>query len=228
MAKVQKVYTREFKEQAVQLVQTSGKTIAQLARELSISDTSIHQWRKELTEYRKEAFLGSVHQTPLEEENRRPKRELKRVQQERDIVKKSCGHLFMGIQMTYQCIDQHKQEFPIVVMCRVLEVSESGFYAWRKCPTCQHKREDAQLTEEIRQVFHAHHGRYGCPRLHAELHDQGRSISRKRVTRLMSEAGLCAKRNRRRVLTTRQDPTHAVAPNTFNRDFTAPEPPKNG
>ena len=128
--------------------------------------------------------------------------------------------------MKYQFIDQHQQEFPVVVMCRVLEVSESGFYAWRKRPTCQRKREDAQLTEEIRQEFHAHHGRYGSPRLHAELHDQGRSISRKRVARLMSEAGLCAKRNRRRVLTTRQDPTHAVAPNTLNRDFTAPEPNK--
>jgi transposase InsO family protein len=128
--------------------------------------------------------------------------------------------------MTYQFIEQHKQEFPVVVMCQVLDVSESGFYAWRKRATCQRKREDAHLTEEIRQEFHAHHGRYGSPRLHAKLHDQGRSISRKRVARLMREARLCAKRNRRRGLTTRQDPTHPVAPNTFNRDFTAPEPNK--
>lgn len=88
MAKVQKVYTREFKEQAVQLAQTSGKPITQIARELGISDTSIHQWRKELTEHGKEAFPGSGHQTALEEENRRLKRELERVQQERDILKK--------------------------------------------------------------------------------------------------------------------------------------------
>ena len=88
MAKVQKVYTREFKEEAVRLVQTSGKAIVQIARELGISDSSIHQWRKELTQQGKEAFPGSGHQTPLEEENRRLKRELERVQQERDIVKK--------------------------------------------------------------------------------------------------------------------------------------------
>jgi putative transposase len=126
--------------------------------------------------------------------------------------------------MKYQFIAQHKQEFPVVVMCRVLGVSESGFYAWRKRPSCQRKREDAHLTEEIRQEFHTHRGRYGSPRLHAELRDQGRSISRKRVARLMREAGLCAKRKRRRVLTTRRDTTHPVAPNTLNRDFTAPEP----
>src|SRR5579883_1461738 len=88
MAKVQKVYTREFKEEAVRPVQTSGKSIAQVARELGISDTSIHQWRKELTEHGKEAFPGSGHHTPLEEETRRLKRELERVQQERDIFKK--------------------------------------------------------------------------------------------------------------------------------------------
>ena len=88
MAKVQKVYTREFKEEAVRLAQTSGKSITQVARELGISDTSIHQWRKELGERGKEAFPGKGHQTELEEENRRLKRELERVQQERDILKK--------------------------------------------------------------------------------------------------------------------------------------------
>ncbi len=88
MGKVQKVYAREFKQEAVRLAQTSGKPIAQVARELGISDTSIHQWRKELAEHGQEAFPGSGHQTKLEEENRRLKRELERVQQERDILKK--------------------------------------------------------------------------------------------------------------------------------------------
>jgi transposase len=74
MAKVQKVSTREFKEEAVRLVQTSGKPIAQVARELGISDTSIHQWRKELARHGKEAFPGSGPQTVLEEENRWLKR----------------------------------------------------------------------------------------------------------------------------------------------------------
>ena len=126
--------------------------------------------------------------------------------------------------MKYQFIEQYKQEFPVVVMCRVLDVSESGFYAWRKRPPCQRQREDAQLTEEIRQEFSVHQGRYGSPRLHAELRDRGRSIARKRVARLMREAGLCAKRKRRRVLTTPRDLSHPVAPNLLNREFTAEEP----
>lgn len=125
--------------------------------------------------------------------------------------------------MTYQFIEQHKHTFPIIVMCHVLGVSESGFYAWRKRPASQRTRGDAQLTQEIRQVFVRHRGRYGSPRIYRELKDQGRRTSRKRVARLMREAALTALRKRRRVLTTKRDTTHPVAPNLFNREFTATE-----
>jgi transposase len=66
--KVQRTYTPEFKREAVRLAKTSGKSMAQVTRELGISDTSIHQWRKELTEHRSEAFPGSEHQTAQEYE----------------------------------------------------------------------------------------------------------------------------------------------------------------
>jgi transposase InsO family protein len=111
-------------------------------------------------------------------------------------------------------------------MCQVLDVSESGFYAWRKRPACRRHREDAQLTQEIRQVFVTHQGRYGSPRIQRELKDQGRRVARKRVARLMREAKLSAKHKRRRVLTTKRDATHPVAPNVLNREFTATEPNK--
>jgi putative transposase len=110
--------------------------------------------------------------------------------------------------MKYLFIKQQKHEFPIVVMGHVLGVSESGFYAWRKRPICQRHREDAQSRQEIRQVFSIHQGRYGSPPIQKEQHDQGREISRKR----------------RRVLTTRRDLSHPVAPNILNRDFRATEP----
>ncbi len=126
--------------------------------------------------------------------------------------------------MIYQFIEEHKQEFPVVVMCRVLSVSESGFYAWRTRPLSQRKREDAQLTEAIRERFLAHQGRYGSPRLHRELREQGRRIARKRVARLMQEAQLSARRTRRRVVTTKRDQAHPVAPNLLNRDFRAEAP----
>ena len=89
MKKVQKTYTTEFKREAVRLAQTSGKPITHVARELGISDTSIHQWRKDLAAHGDEAFPGSGHLTAQEEELRRLKRELEVTRQERDILKKA-------------------------------------------------------------------------------------------------------------------------------------------
>jgi len=98
MQKVQKTSTPELKREAVQLAQTSGKSISQGARELGICDTSIHQWRKELAEHSSEAFPGSGHQTAIEEENRRLKRENDVLRQERDILKKVVGIFSRGQQ----------------------------------------------------------------------------------------------------------------------------------
>ncbi len=126
--------------------------------------------------------------------------------------------------MKYQFIEQHKQEFAIVVMCNVLGVSESGFSAWRKRPACQRQREDAQRTQELQQVFDKHQGRYGSSRMDRELKDQGRKLSCKRVARLMRKAAISAKRKRRRVLTTTRDAPPPIAPNVFPREFTATGP----
>jgi transposase len=89
MKRVQRTYPIEFKREAVRLAQTSGKSITQVAHELGISDSSIHQWRKELAAHGDEAFPGSGHQTAQEEELRRLKRELEVTRQERDILKKA-------------------------------------------------------------------------------------------------------------------------------------------
>jgi transposase InsO family protein len=108
----------------------------------------------------------------------------------------------------------------------VPEVSESGYYAWMKRSTCQRQREDAQLQQKIRQVFVTHQGRYGSPRILRELRDEGIKCSRKRIVKLMRKAHLSAKRKRRRVMTTKRDMAHPVAPNLLNREFTATEPNK--
>ena len=88
MGKQQKIYTREFKVEAVQLVKSSGKPMSQVARELGISDSALYHWSKQLAEQGGQAFPGSGHQTAQEEELRRLKRELDITRQERDILKK--------------------------------------------------------------------------------------------------------------------------------------------
>jgi transposase len=89
MPKPQPTFTAEFKHEAVQLARTSSKPKAQIARELGISDSALYAWCKQAEEHGTDAFPGKGHQMPLEEENHQLKRELERVRQERDILKKA-------------------------------------------------------------------------------------------------------------------------------------------
>jgi transposase len=84
-----RTFTKEFKLEAVQLVQRSGKSQAQIARDLGIADSTLHHWCKEFAEAGSQAFPGSGHQTEASEEVRRLKRELEVTRQERDILKKA-------------------------------------------------------------------------------------------------------------------------------------------
>lgn len=126
--------------------------------------------------------------------------------------------------MRYQFIAGHQHEYPIALMCRVLDVSASGYYAWGKRQPSEHTRKDAELAERIRIVFQANRGVYGSPRIHADLQDHGIKCARKRVARLMREQGLYAKRPRHRTVTTHSDPEAQAAPNLLQRNFSAEQP----
>ncbi len=109
-------------------------------------------------------------------------------------------------------------------MCQVLNVSESGYYAWRKREPSQRKRVDESLGALIEDAYQNNRRVYGSPRLHAELKEQGMHCSRKRVARLMRERGINVKPKRRKVKTTDSNHSNPVAPNLLKRVFTADAP----
>ena len=110
------------------------------------------------------------------------------------------------------------------MLCKTLEVSESGYYAWRSRPVSQHCREDARLCADIQQIFLDHRQVYGSPRIHAVLKTRGIHCSRKRVVRLMQQLGLSAQVKKQRKPTTRSNPAARFAPNHLNREFAASSP----
>lgn len=126
--------------------------------------------------------------------------------------------------MKFQFIAELRQQYPITVLCQALEVSESGYYAWKNREVSQHVREDARLAAEIQQIFLDTRMVYGSPRIHAVLKERGVQTSRKRVVRLMQQLGLSAQVKRSRKPTTKSDARARFAPNTLNRDFTAEQP----
>ena len=114
--------------------------------------------------------------------------------------------------------------FPIARMSAVLDVSRSGFYAWRSRPASRRAIEDAELTERIATCHQRSSGTYGAPRIHAELTEAGIRVGRKRVERLMKQAGLAGVSRRRATRTTIQDVRVRPACDLVDRNFHADLP----
>ena len=110
---------------------------------------------------------------------------------------------------------------PIATLCRVLGVSPSGYYAWIERPPSARARADEILLEQIHAVHARSRGTYGARRIRVELREQGMCCARKRVARLMRQAGLAGAQRRRYRGTTRQDREAIAAPDLVKRDFTA-------
>jgi putative transposase len=121
-------------------------------------------------------------------------------------------------------ISEKKVAFPITVLCRVLAVSPSGYYASLVRSVSRHARRDEELLKQVRTSHHASKRRYGSPRVHADLKASGKKVGRKRVARLMQEDGLVAITRRRFRKTTDSKHDFPIAPNLLGRDFTAVKP----
>lgn len=124
--------------------------------------------------------------------------------------------------MKFAFIAEHVKEFPVKLMCRVLGVSRSGYYAWKDRPPSRRAQESARLLGLIRQFHKRSRATYGSPRIWADLRDElGFRCSRKRVARLMRLNGIRARYRRRYRATTRAAVGRPVAPNLLAQDFTA-------
>jgi transposase InsO family protein len=127
--------------------------------------------------------------------------------------------------LRYEFINAHRQEFEITVMCRVLQVSRSGYYAWRRRPVSAREMANQQLTQQIEEIHQRSRQTYGSPRIQAELADNGVTCGHNRVARLMQQAGLRAKQKRKfKVTTTNSVHNYPVAPNLLDQDFEASRP----
>lgn len=121
--------------------------------------------------------------------------------------------------MKYAFMVEHGKKFRAQAMCRILGVSRSGFYRWRKHPESPRTREDRKLLVHIRAVSQQSRGRYGSPRVYRALQEQGVRCGKHRVERLMRRDGLQARRRRNFRVTTRSVAGHPVAPNHLDRQF---------
>jgi putative transposase len=121
-------------------------------------------------------------------------------------------------------VEREKAVYPVNLLCRLLGVSRSGFYAWVKRAPCRRRLADEVLAEQIRGFHTASRCTYGAPRIHADLRQAGVRIGRKRVARIMREHGLQGVHRRSWRHATIADPAAVPAPDLLDRDFRATAP----
>ena len=126
--------------------------------------------------------------------------------------------------MRFGFIAAKKASYPVTVLCRVLKVRRSGFYAWQGREAPERARKDKQLAVEIRAVYQEYKGRYGSPRVWRAFRERGTRICRHRIARLMREQQLRARRHRRFVRTTDSNHTLPTPPNVLARAFKVSAP----
>ena len=118
----------------------------------------------------------------------------------------------------------YQADYPVSVMCKLFDVSVSGFYAWLGRPPCAHRAADVALGDWIEAAFRASRSTYGRPRIHADLREAGFRVSGRRIARLMRERGIYGASRRKFTTTTVRNPDARPAPDLVDRNFRAEQP----
>jgi len=126
--------------------------------------------------------------------------------------------------MKYRFISDHRETFKVGRMCKLLNVSRSGYYAWQKRPESRRSRQNRALEDKIRVLHKASHGIYGSPRVHRDLGDAGVRCGKNRVARIMRSAGIRSRTKRKFKATTNSKHNLPVAPNLLDQNFTVEAP----
>lgn len=208
-------YTDEFRAEAAKQVIDQGRSVREVATRLGVSLDSLYAW---VRLHRKAPQVREADATQAAE-LRRLQAELKRVTEERDILKKGHGVLCQGVRAKYAFMQGHLDEFRVISMCWVLGVQRSGFYAWRQQPHSTRAQEDQRLIGMVKQAWLESGGVYGYRKVTDDLRDLGEHCGKHRVARLMAQECLRAQVGYGRRPRSHGGRVATVAPNYLDRKF---------
>ncbi|MEQ6250535.1 IS3 family transposase [Sulfitobacter sp. HNIBRBA3233] len=205
-------FSDDFKRDAVAQITERGYPVREVAERLGVSQYSLYSWKKKFAK----ASLGEAEK---DTEIRRLKRELLRVTEERDILKKATGVFRQGCKVRYAFVAEHRGQFSVRAMCRCLRIQPSGFYAWLKAPLSKRTQEDKRQTEMLKEAWMESGKVYGHRKLHDDLLEQGESVCLNRVARLTKLAGIKAQIGYKRRPGKYGGKPSVVVDNTLDRQF---------
>src|SRR3954466_11979948 len=193
MPKSKPPYPAEFRARMIDLVR-SGRSVRGLSREFGVTETTIHSWvrQADLDSGRRKDGLTTEERQELShaaQGKRPPARGAGHIKKSSGLVRPGGGRA--GAQDAFRFVRANQADHAASMSCRMLGISESGFYAWRSRPPSRRATDDAELIVRIKAIHEMSDGTYGAPRIQAELADvDGRIVNRKRVARLMRQAGI--------------------------------------
>ncbi|WP_284944463.1 IS3 family transposase [Acidisoma cladoniae] len=216
-------FSREFKLEAVRLVNERGISLVQASRDLDVGESILRRWIKEVTSDPGQAFPGQGQLKPDQQEIDRLRREVAKLKAERDILKKGRGLLREGVDMKFGFVAKHRGIWPVRWLCEALGVSRSGFHAWLTRSPSARARSDEILGAHVKASFVGSDRTYGARRVWHDVLAEGDVCGLHRIERLMREQALRA-RPRRRGLPSDKGERNEAAANVLDRQFVATAP----
>ncbi|WP_273889724.1 IS3 family transposase [Serratia marcescens] len=210
-------FTPEFKEEAVRQITERGYSVAEVSDRLGVSAHSLYKWLRAIKPDTSEQHARDLLEAKSEILKLRA--QLKRTEEERDILKKGRAVLCKGARLKYRFINEHRTVWGVMTMCRVLHVARAGFYAWLHNPVSARDKDNQRLLTLIRDSYSLSGGVYGYRRVHGDLSEIGETCGKNRVGRLMQLNRIKAVRGYKAPRRIAGRPS-VVAPNRVQRQFT--------
>ncbi|MCU7064916.1 IS3 family transposase [Serratia ureilytica] len=210
-------FTPEFKEEAVRQITERGYSVAEVSDRLGVSAHSLYKWLRAIKPDNSEQHARDLLEAKSEILKLRA--QLKRTEEERDILKKGRAVLCKGARLKYRFINEHRTVWGVMTTCRVLNVARAGFYAWLHNPVSARDKDNQRLLMLIRDSYSLSGGVYGYRRVHGDLNEIGETCGKNRVGRIMQLNLIKAVRGYKAPRRIAGRPS-VVAPNRVQRQFT--------
>ncbi|HHA1754032.1 TPA: IS3 family transposase [Enterobacter kobei] len=210
-------FTPEFKEEAVRQITERGYSVAEVSDRLGVSAHSLYKWLRAIKPANSEQHARDLLEA--KSEILKLQAQLKRTEEERDILKKGRAVLCKGARLKYRFINEHRTVWGVMTMCRVLCVARAGFYAWLHNPVSARDKDNQRLLTLIRDSYSLSGGVYGYRRVHGDLNEIGETCGKNRVGRIMQLNRIKAVRGYKAPRRIAGRPS-VVAPNRVQRQFT--------
>ncbi|WP_411178928.1 IS3 family transposase [Klebsiella variicola] len=210
-------FTPEFKEEAVRQITERGYSVAEVSDRLGVSAHSLYKWLRAIKPDNSEQHARDLLEAKSEILKLRA--QLKRTEEERDILKKGRAVLCKGARLKYRFINEHRTVWGVMTMCRVQNIARAGFCAWLHNPVSARDKDNQRLLMLIRDSYSLSGGVYGYRRVHGDLNEIGETCGKKRVSRIMQLNRIKAVRGYKAPRRIAGRPS-VVAPNRVQRQFT--------